>query len=152
MNILFYSNFNEIGPELSITSLKRGDDVREGTPNSKLQHNLLLINICKCCASSFSKITLTISFFHFIECGGGAFINFNLNHYWHTYANIQFQISVKMHHKWRIWFFLEGWESRVHAQILESKILTFPDFILTKKPVFPDFQKPIKWPGDWIWH
>ena len=41
---------------------------------------------------------------------------------------------------------------RVHAQISESKILTFPDFILTKKPVFPDFQKPIKWPGDWIWH
>ena len=36
-------------------------------------------------------------------------------------------------------------------QTSESKILTFPDFILTKKSVFPDFQKPIKWPGDWVW-
>ena len=26
-----------------------------------------------------------------------------------------------------------------------------PDFILTEKSVFPDFQKPIKWPGDWVW-
>jgi len=24
-------------------------------------------------------------------------------------------------------------------------------FILTKKSIFPDFQKPIKWPGDWVW-
>ena len=33
---------------------------------------------------------------------------------------------------------------RVHVQISKSKILTIPDFILTKKYVFPDLQKPTK--------
>ena len=40
---------------------------------------------------------------------------------------------------------------RVHTQISEAKILTFPDFILTKKSVYPDFQKPIKRAGDGVW-
>ena len=46
---------------------------------------------------------------------------------------------------------MKAYNFRVHTQILEFKILTFPDSILTKKSVYPDFQNPIKWPGDWVW-
>ena len=58
---------------------------------------------------------------------------------------------------------LGGYKSRIEMgktagngpEILQGSCANFgiqnPDFIQTKKSVFPFFQKPIKWPGNWVW-
>ena len=49
----------------------------------------------------------------------------------------------------------EGNKQKIIGVSIQGSYANFgiqnPDFILTKKSVYPDFQKPIKRPGDGVW-